>query len=198
MKHIPSFKEFVFESTSGEILNPPNGRWIKIDPKKHKELSDEFFNLIHTAYQEIGGHAKITKPNDVFSDPDWTYWSGVDIHGSPDLDVIVWGQNTKYGIKFSGVGHDGEKDSKKEYLNRRMSDLHKIGYYGEISGKLSEILIGKHKVPTVDDQAEVEKVIGKNVKWYGKSPEGLPGNGWYSRNIGGHEHLKILVGRPRI
>ena len=49
---------------------------------------------------------------------DKKHLKGVDIHGSPDLDLIVWGQHTKYGIKYSGVGHDGEKDSTKEYLNK--------------------------------------------------------------------------------
>ena len=129
LKEIRSVKE-----DSGEALNTQKDKWITFDPKpKEKELDDEFFKLIQTAYKEIGGHAKVKSPNDVFSDPDWTFWQGVDIHGSPDLDLIVWGQHTKYGVKFSGVGHDGEKDSTREYLNHKSEVLKKPGYYGEVS-----------------------------------------------------------------
>lgn len=194
-----NFKEFINEG-SGDILQPPKGKWIQIDPRKHKELSGEFYDLIQTAYHEIGGHSKIKSQEDVFSDPDWNYWLGIDIHNSPDLDVIIWGQKTKYGIKFSGVGHDGEKDSKKKYLDHKIADLNKPGFYGEISGKLADILIGKHALPVVNDRAEVEKVLGKKVDWHGKNPEdpNAPGDGWYTRILGGHSHAKILVGKPKV
>ena len=194
-----NFNEFINEG-SGEVLHPPKGKWIQIDPRKHKELSDEFYDLISTAYHEIGGHSKIKTPEDVFADPDWNYWIGVDIHNSPDLDVIIWGQKTKYGIKFSGVGHDGEKDSKKKYLDHKIADLNKPGFYGEISGKLADILIGKHKLPVVNDREEVEKVLGRKVDWHGKNPEdpNAPGDGWYTRMLGGHPHAKILVGKPKV
>lgn len=200
MGHILSFSEFVNEKNSGEVLKPKRGDWVKIDPKKHKELDDEFYDLIQTAYAAIGGHAKINKPEDVFKDKDWNYWQGSDIHNSPDLDIIIWGQKTKYGIKFSGVGHDGSKDAKKTYLNSRMKQLHQPGFYGEISGKLADILIGDKGVPTVDNEADVEKVLGKKVEWSGEHPTdpNMPGKGWYTRTIGGKKHPKILVGKPKI
>lgn len=187
------------DEKSGDVLHPSKDRWVKIDPKKHKELSDEFFELISTAYADIGGHSKIEKPDDVFSDPDWTFWKGVDVHGSPDLDLIVWGQNTKYGVKFSGVGHDGEKDTKKKYLEQKAKDLSKLGFYNEVSGKLAEIMINKYNVPIVEDEAELRKLIPKMTEFYGKHPtdDSMPGNGWYARNIGGHTHIKTVIGRPK-
>lgn len=186
------------DEKSGDTLHPVKNKWIKIDPKKHKELSVEFFDLISSAYADIGGHSKINKPEDVFSDPDWSFWSGVDIHGSPDLDLIVWGQNTKYGVKFSGVGHDGEKDTKKEYLERKAKDLSKLGYYNEVSGKLAEILINKYHVPIVEDPEEVKKLIPTMLEFHGEHPDkNTPGNGWYTRMIGGKKHIKIVVGRPK-
>ena len=45
------------------------------DPRKHPEVKGELFNLISTAYAEIGGHAKIKNDDDVFADPDWNYWA---------------------------------------------------------------------------------------------------------------------------
>ena len=200
MKSIKTFEQFILEESSGNILKPKRNEWVKINPRKYPELADEFYDLIKTAYSSIGGHAKISTPSDVFKDPDWTYWMGVDIHKSPDVDVIIWGQNTKYGIKFSGVGHDGSKIAKKKYLNDRVTDLNKKGFFGEISGKLAEILIGRYNVPVVSNEADVERVLGKDITWHGKHPTDLnmPGNGWYTRMLGGKPHEKILVGKPKI
>lgn len=195
-------KKLLFEivnEDSGEVFNPPKGSWIEIDPKKHAdELDDEFFKLISTAYQEIGGHAKVKGPSDVFNEPKWTYWKGIDIHGDSDFDVIVFGQKTPYGIKFAGVGHDGEKDSKKAYMSAKTDELKMSGHYGEVSGKLAQNLIGKG-VPIISDKNKVEQILGKPVEWHGKHPSdpGMPGEGWYSRDIGGTKHEKILVGNPK-
>jgi len=199
MKHIQLFEEWLSEA-SGEIFNPKRGEKIFFDPKKHPELANEFYALISTAYAEIGGHAKIQSPRDVFKDPDWDVWAGMDLHNDPDFDLIMFGEKTKYGIKWAGVGHDGTPDAKKEYLEERGKDLKTLGYYAEVSGKLAGILIKKYSVPFVDDPKEVEKVLGKSVEWAGNCPDdpSLPGDGWYIRNIGGHPHAKILIGRPKV
>lgn len=196
MKYLPTFDQWIYES-SGESLHLKRGKPVLFDPKKYPELKGEIFDLIQTAYAEIGGHVKIKKPDDIFSDPDWTWWEGEDIHGSPDMDIIMFGQHTKFGIKFSGVGHDGEKDSKREYLDLRGKDLKKLGYYIEVSGKLAEVLISKYNVPVVDDETEVQRVLGKNVQWIGKR-DGYNGDGWYQRELGGSLHYKIMVGRPKL
>jgi hypothetical protein len=197
--YILQFNDFLLER-SGDELNPKRNQPLIFDPKKHKDLEDEFFDLISTAYAEVGGHAKVRKPSDVFADPDWNFWEGVDIHGTSDFDMIIFGSKTRYGIKFAGVGHDGSSQAKAEYIKSRGRDLHKLGYYVEVSGKIAEILIRKYNVPIVDDPAEVEKVIGKDIEWNGKNPEapGSSGDSWYTRYIGGHKHAKILLGRPKV
>jgi hypothetical protein len=193
-------KGWFSEAVSGEVFNPKRNKPVVFDPKKHPELSDEFFDLIGTAYAEIGGHAKVKTPDDVFADPDWDWWEGTDLHGTPDFDLIMFGSKTKYGVKFSGVGHDGSREAKQAYLKSRAQDLVKPGYYIEVSGKLAEILISKYGCPTVEDQKDVEKVLGRKLDWKGKCPDdpNMPGNGWYVREIGGHPHAKILLGRPKV
>jgi hypothetical protein len=200
MKHLLSFDEWLVESTSGEIFKPKRNHPMEFDPKKHPELANEFFELISTAYAEIGGHAKIKTPADIFADPDWNFWEGVDIHGNDNFDIIMFGQKTRYGIKFSGVGHDGTKDAKRAYVASRGKDLHQPGYYVEVSDKIAAILIDKYGCPIVGNQEDVEKVLGKHVEWFGKHPDdkSMPGNGWYLRQIGGHPHAKILLGRPKV
>jgi len=209
MKKIKLYEEFAneradghqYDDVSGKLLKPKKGKWMKIKPRKHPELAGEFFDLINIAYSTLGGHAKVKSPDDVFSDPDWTFWQGIDIHGSPDLDLIVWGQNTKYGVKFSGVGHDGKKDSTREYLTHKANILKKPGYYGEVSGKLADIMLDKYGVPSIDTQEEVEELLkGKDIEWHGKDPSNpdRSGNGWYSRILGGTKHTKIMIGKPKI
>lgn len=199
MIRLKSLLNEVMSEDSSDVFDPPRGKWIEIDPKPHAdELDTEFFDLIKTAYAAIGGHAKIKGPGDVFSEPKWTYWRGIDLHGDEDFDVIVFGQKTPYGIKFAGVGHDGESDSKKEYLKAKTDELKLDGHYGEVSDKLAKILISAG-VPVIEDEETVVKVLGKPVQWNGEHPDdpSMPGKGWYTRDIGGQPHAKILVGKPK-
>lgn len=203
MNHIQMFEEWLLEA-SGEIFRPKRNQSIPFDPQKDpdekKELEPEFFNLINIAYAEIGGHIKVKMPGDVFKDHDWNYWEGIDIHGNNDFDIVMFGQKTRYGVKWSGVGHDGTRDAKVKYLELRAKDLKNLGFYIEVSGKLAGILIDKYGTPVVDNQKDVEKVLGKPVEWAGTDPDdpSLPGNAWYIRNIGGHPHAKIMLGRPKV
>jgi hypothetical protein len=200
MKKIYTYQEWLQEATSAEIFKPKRNRPVEFDGHKHPELANEFFTLISTAYEEIGGHAKIKSPTDVFADPNWNFWEGVDIHGDENFDIILFGQKTKYGIKVSGVGHDGTSQAKREYLVRQSDDLHKPGFYAETSGKIASILISKYNCPIVNSQEEVERVLGKPVVWVGENPsdKSAPGNSWYIRNIGGHDHAKIMLGKPKV
>jgi hypothetical protein len=197
MKKVKLFEDFLNEKSSGELFNPKRNKTIKFDASKYPELSDEFYDLISIAYAEIGGHAKIKSPNDVFSDPDWNYWEGIDIHGDNNFDMIMFGQKTNYGIKYSGVGHDGSSAAKRAYISARGKELKQLGYYIEVSGKIAEILLNNYDVPVVTDVNIIEKVIGKKVEFIG-TKDGMPGNGWYTRVLGGHNHDKILLGRPKI
>jgi len=196
MKKIKLYEQFI-EERSGELFNPKKNKPVVIKPTKDPELEKEFFNLIGTAYAEIGGHIKVQSPEDVFKDPDWNYWEGVDIHGSNDFDVIMFGSKTNFGVKFSGVGHDGTGAAKKSYMDSRGKELKQLGYYIEVSGKIAEILINKYQAPIVADQETVEKVLGKKVDWIGNL-NGATGGGWYSRTIGGGAHEKIMLGKPKV
>ena len=197
MSKFVSLENWLLEKTSGEVFNPVRNQPMEFDPRQHPELTDEFFDLINIAYQSIGGHVKVTKPSDILHHVEWNFWEGLDIHGTNDFDLVMFGQKTHYGIKFSGVGHDGEKDSKRAYLALRGKQLHELGFYAEISGKLAEILINTYNCPVLDDEEAARKVIPQNITWKGKVP-GLPGDGWYTRLIAGHPHDKTVVGRPLV
>ena len=130
MKNLITYEDFLYEvKTSGQLFDPKRNRPVQFDHTKHPELAGELFNLISIAYASIGGHLKIQSPEDVFSDPDWNWWEGVDIHGSNDFDLLMFGSKTKFGIKFAGVGHDGSSQAKRKYIESRAEDLVKPGYY---------------------------------------------------------------------
>jgi len=70
-----------------------------------------------------------------------------------------------------------------------------------MSGKIAHVMITRYGVPAVIDHAQVESMLGKPVKWVGRHPEekyaaryGPDYDGWYSRDIGGTSHMKILLG----
>jgi hypothetical protein len=195
---ILKFEDFINEKTSGEIFKPKRNKPVVFDKDKYPEIAQEIYDLIQVAYAPIGGHLKVKSPADIISGKEWNFWEGIDIHGDSDFDIVMFGKKTKYGIKFSGVGHDGEKDSKRAYLDERGKDLKTLGHYIEVSEKIAEILVKKYNVPIISDPEIVNKILGKNVEWVGKSPNYDFGDGWYIRKIAGHPHEKILLGKPKI
>ena len=81
------------------------------------------------------------------------------------------------------------------------AEMLKGGAMAEMSGKIAHIMITRHGVPAVTNQEQVESMLGKSVEWIGRHPEdkyasryGEEYEGWYSRNIGGGAHMKILLG----
>jgi len=67
-----------------------------------------------------------------------------------------------------------------------------------LSGAIGHIMIKYHQVPFVDNEQDVRKVLGKDIEWVGKHPDGkYPGyDGWYNRKIKGKDKMKILLGMP--
>jgi hypothetical protein len=155
--------------------------------------------LIQTAYAPIGGHLKFKTPDDI-KDPDLKYWKMADIDQDPEIDVVYFGKKTPFGIKHTGIGHDGEKPNIKKLLIKKSAELRTSGNYVEVSKGAFDSFVGKGKVPIIDDEETVRKVLGdrrsKETTWHGEHPKGTyPGNGWYTRIIGGKEVIKTMIGK---
>lgn len=163
------------------------------DPKADI-LEPAIYDMIAKSYEPIGGHAKIASPKNVGNEyPEWVV---ADVDDDPDPDVAVVGQQAAAGgHKIGATATDGSVKA-KSYMNTLKKRLFGQDWWGEVSGAPAHIAINKLGVKPVTDQKTVERLLGKKVKWYGKHPEGkFPGiDGWYSRDIGGHEHVKIIVG----
>lgn len=184
-----------------QILQEADFQKGKFTPLKGRELDDlkqDLFDLIQTAYAPIGGHLKFKKPDDVL-DPELKFWRAADLDDDPEVDVTYFGKKTPYGIKHTGIGHDGEKPNIKALLIQKSKELRTKGNYVELSGGAFDSFVGKGKVPVIDDEETVRKILGPRrsgeMTWHGEHPKGKkPGNGWYTRTIGGKQTTKTMAG----
>jgi len=177
----------------------PKNTYIKPTTSQLDDLKQTLFNLIQTAYAPIGGHLKFKSPDDI-KDPDLKYWKMADIDDDPEIDVVYFGKKTPFGIKHTGIGHDGEKANIKNLLIKKSAELKKSGNYVEVSGGAFDSFVGRGNVPIIDDEATIRKVLGPKRSadsvFHGKHPKGKsPGDGWYTRKIGGKEITKTLIGK---
>jgi hypothetical protein len=199
-----SFKQFN-ESKFSDI-KPNKGEWVNIPITmfgKEQEINKELFDLIDKTYQYIGGHVNYKSPEDLPAGKDGNdviIWYGIDVDDDPEPDAIKATKETPYGSKGVLSATDGSVEAKTRLVLRTMEKLNTPGNYAEMSGKAAHVMITRHDVPVVTSQADVEKVLGKKVKWIGPHPEGkYPEHpGWYIRSLGGEEHMKILLGKPNI
>ena len=177
----------------------PKNKYIKPSSSELDINKEILFNLIQTAYAPIGGHLKFKSPDDI-KDPDLKFWRMADIDADPDIDVVYFGKKTPFGVKHTGMGHDGDKANIKKLLIKKSAELKTPGNYVEVSKGAFDSFVGKGNVPIIDDEETVRKVLGdrrsKETTWYGKHPKGTkPGNGWYTRKIGGKEVAKTMIGK---
>ena len=173
----------------------PKGQYVPLDDKEKKQAQKDLFDLIDNAYKSIGGHVKFKKPSDVM-DPELQFWRAADLDDDPELDVVYFGKVTPYGVKHTGIGHDGERGNIKNLLIRKSGELKSPGNYVEISGAAFDSFVNKGGVPVIDDEETVRAILNKkDIEWHGKHPQGKkPGNGWYTRTIGGKKLTKTLAG----
>lgn len=183
------------------VLNAPKGTYVQVDdPQEKKRLAQNLFDLIQNAYKDIGGHHDFKSPSDVM-DPELEFWTASDIDSDPDVDVTMFGKKTPQGIKYTGIGHDGQKDNIKHMLKHRSAEMKKSGHYAEVSGDAFRVYVERGGVPVVEDEDTVRRVLGNKyeIEWHGKHPTdpSKKGNGWYSRmSGGGKKFTKTLIGVP--
>ncbi len=173
----------------------PKGQYIPLGDKEKQQAKQDLFDLIQNAYKSIGGHVKFKSPDDVM-DSDLQFWRAADLDDDPELDVVYFGKITPSGVKHTGIGHDGERGNIKNLLIRKSGELKSPGNYVEVSGAAFDSFVNKGGVPPVEDEDKVRTILkGKELEWHGKHPQGTkPGNGWYTRTIGGKKLTKTLAG----
>lgn len=190
-------KNILFEhpednTTFGAMVNDKN-KWIQLLKKGDKNgIKHNLYVLVNNSYGSMGGHVRVKDAESVL-DPKLTYWEAVDIDVDPDADAVLFGRKSPYGIKISGMGHDGERYSKSELVQKLIKQLNKSGYWMEASDEFAEKLAKSNSVPVLANKEKVEKLFGQDVEWLGDS-------GWYRRvvNRQGDISKEIVFGRPNI
>ena len=177
----------------------PKNTYVDLDDKDKDELKQTLYDLISTAYAPLGGHLKFKSPADI-ADPELKFWKAADVDDDPEIDIVYFGKKTPFGVKHTGMGHDGVKANIKKLLIKKSAELKTSGNYVEVSHGAFDSFVGKGKVPIIDDEETVRKVLGARrsgeTTWHGEHPEGkYPGNGWYTRIIGGKQVTKTMIGK---
>jgi len=161
------------------------------------DVTKDIFDLIQKTYEPIGGHLDFNKVSDIPSD--FTQWLVVDIDKDPEIDAVKFAKGGPGGLKFTGSATDGSAAAKKIMLNKTNKILRTKGNYAEVSDAIAHVLIKKYKIPYVNSEEKVRQLLpGKKLTWVGANPNGKYPDyvGWYERNLGGSNHLKIMVGSP--
>ena len=202
MKSHKRWKNFIKEKKYADV-SKGKGQWTDIDKsdlqgQENIDLSMELYDLIATAYANIGGNFDFQSPDDIPGKSDM--WTAVDVDGDDEPDALRVGKTKPYGKKLTASGHDGSKPGIDAYVAKTAEMLNTKGYYAEMSKGIAHIMIKYHQVPHVADEETVRKVLGKELEWLGPHPEGkYPDyNGWYVRDISGHREMKIMLGTPNI
>jgi hypothetical protein len=144
------------------------------------------------------GNAKVQSPEDLPAG--YTIMQAADLDDEPEPDFFRGGKMVNGRYKMGIVGHDGSDEAINKYIEETAKQL-KSGAMAEMSGKIAHIMITRFNVPAVRKHKEVEDMLGKPVKWIGRhrTPKyaaryGKKYESWYERKIGGHYHMKILLG----
>jgi len=105
--------------------------------------------------------------------------------------VVIFGRS-KYGIKISGIGHNGEARSKEELMKHLLDLLSIRGYWAESEG-VPALLCLKRNVPIVHDIEIINRIFPSTDAKFADTT-----NTWYERIKHGVRVKKILCGTPII
>ena len=172
-----------------QILNEielEKNKWMLIPGDEVEKYEQRILSLIDTAYTKIGGNPNFKSVGDVRDKKN--NYDVIDVNSDNSPDAVSVEKNTASGRKLVATGHDGSKDAKRAIIMHKIELLKKVGYFGEVSGDLKDILISRG-VPVVTDESVVRKTLnGKDIVWNG--------DGTYQREIAGQTFTKTMVGMP--
>lgn len=169
--------------------------WITLSDADKEELSDQLIKVVQTAYVGTNAGSFVNSLKDVMPSD----WMVLDWDQDPEVDAAIFWRGPRSGEpwggkKLQGLGHDGQKDSKKKMLSK-MTELLKTkseNWWSESSGVIRERFLS-HNVPFVKDIQTIQKV-------FPKTPVTMidPSTGQYERDLGGKIIVETMFGHPII
>ena len=160
----------------------PKNQYVQLTKDEVDAYKDDIFNMINSSYAYIGGHIEFKNPEDVINS-DLNFWIGADVDSDPEVDTIIAGKKTNYGIKITTSAQDGGRDAKISVSKKMIDLMQQRGFYAETNLDLAE----KRGLKWETDENIIRKVVNK--------PDIVMNeDGSYVRKIGGEPHKKVLVG----
>lgn len=183
------------------------GHWTRVSmPDDKSDMSSwdsPVQDMIDLSYGKIGGHPDLKQLGDARKN--YPVWDVIDVDSDPYPDAIIaWAQKPT-GLKRGASATDGGADAKDALKSFAPKVQARPGHWAEVSGASAAIALKDPSVPVITDERRVRKLLnGKEITWVGEPPtdsqfakyRGQGKDGWYIRNIGGHDHMKIIVGVP--
>lgn len=178
------FKDFIQEHVISIGLNPKHA--------KHREgLRGQIHSVLQKAYSRVdGGYGGQGSGSDAESKAIHGDISSADhikatVRNGTVSSVNLYKKN--HGRKSIATGFNREHPSgKADWIKNKEEDKKRNGW-GEVSGAAEKALRGMG-YPQVDSK-HAKKLTGKDVKIVDREK--------YSRNIGGKEHTKTILGFPK-
>ncbi len=167
--------------------------YLKAGDPLASEIEPELVNMVTKSYAKVGGNPKIRSAGDVSAE--YSDWIVADVDDDPEPDLFIGG-NQRSGMKLGVTATDGGAEA-KSHMMRLKKQLFSNGWWAETSDAPAHIALNKLGIRPIENEEKVRSLLnGKQIEWHGEHPDGkFPGTyGWYSRDIGGTSHTKIIVG----
>jgi hypothetical protein len=157
--------------------------WVVLNKSEFKSYLQEVWDMYVKTYKKIG--LTVSSPQGLFKYKVWY------VHFDDGVPVAFnlfkpTGFGLKSGLSGSDMSSKGKSVS-KAWIKSRWKSV--PNFYAEVSGAVEHIAI-KSGCPVVCASL-VEGVLGKPTNGYEDD------NVHYIRNFDGHNHTKIMIGRPR-
>lgn len=177
-----TFSQYLQEHILSIGLNPEH--------EKHREKHREaIHNILRSSYKDIGGYGGAGSGSEKESEA-----IHHDITHSSIKAVVRNGKVTaaslykkSHGRKNISLGSDGTAQGKKDVKHTSQEDITHKRAWGEYSGGAEKLKRGQN-APIVHP-SHAERLTGKKATPVDSE--------YYKRDIGGHEHKKVIFGHPK-
>lgn len=154
----------------------------KNDMEKYK---DEVWNMLQESYKYCGGIAGVESVDDIINDS--TLWKLT--RRTDKITAVIIYSNKRSGRKICCIAQDGSEQGKKDLKKMLKEDGMFVDRetWGEFSGAAASTALNQGMMQIPSDIAEII-MVGK--KFIDKKEDGY----FYTREIGGKQHIKIMLG----
>ena len=179
-----SFKEYIVEKVLSIGINPTHEHFREIHRK-------EIHDMIHKSYKDIGGyggHESGSKEESdaIHHDINHSLIKATKRNGK--LTAVSIYKKT-HGRKLIAAGSDGTKQGSADFKKTNLEDNTQKRSWAEVSGAVEKISRDQGFPEVSSDKAD--------TLLKGKKITKEKGSNYYTRDIGGKPHKKIMLGHPK-